>query len=151
RKADVGAEADQAALAHGEDPAEPARDQSAVEPEGEPVVGEIRLRLEAEGKVSFPGRGGRAVVDEGPAPSRAVYDDRGGESPRARPHRAILEPGDGGAEKARSCLLEQPLTESSLVGGAEGHGGQVVGDAARGGERGELFGDRRPAIGHAAG
>src|SRR5215813_1113509 len=145
----VGTEADQAALAHGKYPAEPARNQPAVEPKGKPVVGEIRLRLEAEGKVSFSGRGGRAIVDEGPAPSRAVHDDGRGEPPVARAHRAILQPRHRGAEKARPRLLEQPLAESPVVESAERYGGQIVGDAARGGAYGELVVDLQHAIGHA--
>src|SRR5262249_26758992 len=145
----VGAETDQAALAHGENPAEPARHQTAIEPEGESLVRKIGLGLEAEREVTFARRSGRAVVDEGPAPSGAVHDDGRREAALARAHRAILDPGDGGAKEARPRLLEQPFAEAPVVEGAEGHGGQIVGDAARRGTHGELVVDLQHAIGHA--
>src|SRR2546427_5512056 len=45
-QADVGPEADQAALTHGKDPAEAARDQPAIEPEIQAFLGDVRVRLE---------------------------------------------------------------------------------------------------------
>ena len=130
RPADIRAEADQAAVADGKDPAEAVRDQAAVEQEGQAFVVERGVGLEPEG-VGARGRR-RAPPHERAPPARAVDDDGRGEAPLGGRHRAILDAGHGGAQEAHAALRQQPLAEGPVVERAERDRGEIVRDRAGG-------------------
>ena len=118
--ADVGAETDQAAVTDREDPAQPLRDQAAVEQEGQALVLELGMGLESEGVMSPGGLGVRATDQRAP-PARAVHDHRRGEPPRpgdAPSHPRCRSPRCAGSAPgtARAGLRRRPGSRTCRTG-----------------------------------
>ena len=110
-----------------------------------------RARVSSPKEYAAPGRRPRAAVHERAPPARGVDHEGRAKAALAGHHRALLESRHRGALEAGAALRQQPLAEAPVVEGAEGHLGEVVGDAVPGRADGEAVVDLQHALRHAEG